>query len=58
MGLRLVCSGDLIRHPLGGHSWHHLQYLIGFRRPGHEVTFFENLGAYWAWMILNLLTRT
>lgn len=44
MGLKIVCSGHLIRYPLGGHSWHHLQYLVGLRRLGHEVTFFENYG--------------
>jgi hypothetical protein len=44
MGLKIVCSGHLIRHPVGGHSWHHLQYLIGFQRLGHRVTFFEHYG--------------
>jgi len=44
MGLKIVCSGFLVRHPLGGHSWHHLQYLVGFRRLGHEVTYFEHYG--------------
>jgi hypothetical protein len=42
--LKIVCSGLLIRHPLGGHSWHHLQYLVGLRRLGHEVTYFEDYG--------------
>jgi hypothetical protein len=44
MSLKIICSGHLIRHPVGGHSWHHLQYLIGFMRLGHEVTFFEDYG--------------
>jgi hypothetical protein len=44
MRLKIVCSGHLVRHPLGGHSWHHLQYLVGFRRLGHDVTFFEHYG--------------
>jgi hypothetical protein len=44
MSLKIVCSGHLIRHPLGGHSWHHLQYLVGLRRLGHDVTFFEDYG--------------
>jgi hypothetical protein len=44
VGLKIVCSGHLIRHPVGGHSWHHLQYLLGFQRLGHEVTFFEDYG--------------
>jgi hypothetical protein len=29
---------------LGGHSWHHLQYLIGLKLLGHEVIFFEDYG--------------
>src|SRR3954452_12774995 len=46
MSLRIVCSVYLVRHPVGGHTWHHLQYLIGLRRLGHEVVFFEHFG--WA----------
>jgi hypothetical protein len=45
MALNIVCSGHLFRHPLGGLTWHHLQYLVGFRRLGHRVTFFED----WGW---------
>ena len=45
MPLRIVCSVHLFRHPVGGHTWHHLQYLIGFKRLGHEVVLFEN----WGW---------
>src|SRR5262245_56086831 len=44
MGLKIVCSGYLIRYPLGGMTWHHAQYLIGFKRLGHEVTYFEDYG--------------
>jgi hypothetical protein len=44
MGLKIVCSGYLVRHPVGGLSWHHFQYLLGLRRLGHEVTFFEDYG--------------
>ena len=29
---------------MGGLSWHHLQYLLGFDRLGHEVVFFEHYG--------------
>jgi hypothetical protein len=44
MALKIVCSGHLVRYPLGGHTWHHLQYLVGLHRLGHEVTFFEDHG--------------
>jgi hypothetical protein len=45
MPLDLVCAVHLVRHPVGGHSWHHLQYLAGFKRLGHRVTLFED----WGW---------
>ena len=44
MGLKIICSGYIVRYPLGGISWHHLQYLIGLSRLGHEVTFLEHYG--------------
>jgi hypothetical protein len=44
MPLKIVCSGLLIRHPVGGHTWHHLQYLVGLKRLGHDVTFVEDFG--------------
>jgi hypothetical protein len=44
MGIKILCSGHLLRYPLGGHTWHHLQYLIGFKRLGHEVIYFEHFG--------------
>jgi hypothetical protein len=44
MSLKIVCSGYLIRYPLGGFSWHHLQYLVGLERLGHEVSYFEDYG--------------
>jgi hypothetical protein len=45
MGLKILCSGYLVRYPLGGHSWHQLQSLVGLRRLGHDVTFLEE----WGW---------
>jgi hypothetical protein len=42
--MRIVCAGYLVRYPLGGQTWHHLQYLVGFRRLGHHVTFVEHHG--------------
>jgi len=46
MRLKIICAGNLIRYPLGGFSWHHLQYVVGFARLGHEVTYVEDYG--WA----------
>jgi hypothetical protein len=44
MALKIICSGYLVRYPLGGFSWHHLQYLVGLRRLGHEVIYLEDYG--------------
>ena len=37
--LRVVVTGYIVRCPLGGMAWHHLQYLLGLARLGHHVTF-------------------
>ncbi len=44
MRLRILCSGHLVRYPVGGHSWHHFQYLLGLHRLGHDVAFVEDFG--------------
>src|SRR5688572_6665730 len=40
--LRIVVLGCIVRLPLGGMAWHHLQYVLGLRALGHEVTFVED----------------
>jgi hypothetical protein len=42
--LRIVVLGYLVRGPLGGLAWHHLQYIIGLAKLGHEVYFVEDSG--------------
>lgn len=42
--LRIVTLGYLVRCPLGGMAWHHLQYVAGLARLGHEVLFLEDSG--------------
>jgi len=42
--VKILCTGLLVRYPLGGQCWHHLQYLVGFRLLGHEVVFCEEYG--------------
>ncbi|MBN2182868.1 MAG: hypothetical protein JW715_13235 [Sedimentisphaerales bacterium] len=44
--LRIVVSGYIIRGPLGGLTWHHLQYVMGFAKLGHEVYFVEDSDDY------------
>jgi hypothetical protein len=41
---RIVVSGAIAQLPLGGMTWHHLQYVLGFARLGHEVTYLEDTG--------------
>jgi hypothetical protein len=44
--LRIVVLGYLVRGPLGGLAWHHLQYLLGLAQLGHEVLFVEDSDDY------------
>jgi hypothetical protein len=41
---RIVVLGYIVRGPLGGLAWHHLQYVMGLSRLGHEVSFLEDSG--------------
>jgi hypothetical protein len=42
---RIVIAGAVAQKPgCAGHSWQFLQYLLGFRRLGWDVTFIDNLG--------------
>jgi hypothetical protein len=42
--LRIVVLGYLVRGPLGGMAWHHLQYCMGLAALGHDVWFVEDSG--------------
>jgi hypothetical protein len=42
--LRIVVLGYIVRGPLGGLAWHHLQYVMGLARLGHDVHFLEDSG--------------
>jgi hypothetical protein len=44
--LRIVLLGYVIRGPLGGMAWHHLNYLLGLAELGHEVLFVEDSDDY------------
>ena len=39
---KIVVLGYIVRGPLGGLAWHHLQYVIGLKRLGHQVLFLED----------------
>src|ERR1700730_16109072 len=40
--LRIIVLGYIVRGPLGGLAWHHLQYVMGLSRLGHEVFYLED----------------
>jgi hypothetical protein len=45
--LRIIVTGLITQHPrLGGMTWHHLQYLVGLMRLGHDVYYFEDSGEF------------
>jgi hypothetical protein len=44
--LRIIVLGYIVRGPLGGMAWHHLQYVLGLARLGHQVLFLEDSDEY------------
>ncbi len=44
--LRIVVQGYIVRGPLGGMAWHHLQYVLGLHKLGHDVLFIEDSDEY------------
>jgi len=40
--LRIVVLGYIVRGPLGGFAWHHMQYVMGLVELGHDVYFIED----------------
>ena len=41
---RVLVLGYIVRGPMGGMAWHHLQYLLGLRRLGYDAWFLEDSG--------------
>jgi hypothetical protein len=44
--MTIIVAGYIIGYPLGGMTWHHLQYLAGLHEMGHEVWFYEDSGEW------------
>lgn len=44
--LRIITLGYIVRGPLGGLAWHHLQYVLGLKDLGHDVLFLEDSEDY------------
>lgn len=44
--LTIIVGGYIVGYPVGGMTWHHLNYLLGLHELGHEVWFLEDSGDY------------
>lgn len=44
--LKIAVLGYIVRGPYGGLVWHHLQYVLGLKKLGHEVLFLEDSDDY------------
>lgn len=44
--LRVIVTGLIAEYPLGGMTWHYLQYVLGLARLGHEVYYLEDSGGW------------
>ncbi len=40
--MNIVLGGYIVGYPLGGMTWHHLNYLLGLLELGHDVTYLED----------------
>jgi hypothetical protein len=40
--MKIVLGGYIVGFPVGGMTWHHLNYLLGLVALGHDVTFLED----------------
>jgi hypothetical protein len=44
--LRIIVTGLIAQHPLGGVAWDYVQYAAGLARLGHDVYYFEDSGQW------------
>ncbi len=40
--LRVIVTGLIAQYPLGGLTWHYLNYVLGLKRLGHDVYYVED----------------
>ena len=40
--LRIIVTGLIAQYPLGGLTWHYLNYVLGLKRLGHDVYYIED----------------
>jgi hypothetical protein len=51
--MTIIHGGYIVGYPLGGMTWHHLNYVLGLTELGHDVWFYE----FGAWPPYNPKTR-
>jgi hypothetical protein len=44
--LRIIVTGLIAQHPLGGVAWDYVQYAAGLARLGHDVVYLEDSGQW------------
>lgn len=44
--MKVIISGLIASYPMGGMSWHYLQYLLGFKNLGFDVLYIEDTGQW------------
>lgn len=44
--MTIVVGGYIVGYPLGGMTWHHLNYLLSLQALGHDVWFLEDSGSW------------
>ncbi len=44
--LKIVVTGMIAQYPMGGMTWHYLDYVLGFARLGHDVWYVEDTGQW------------
>ena len=42
--MKIIVFGYIVRGPMGGMTWHHLQYVLGLKALGFKVYYFEDSG--------------
>jgi hypothetical protein len=40
--LRILVMGYLVRGPIAGMTWHHVQYLLSLKALGHQISYYED----------------
>lgn len=44
--MTIIVAGYIVAYPFAGMTWHHLNYLLGLKKLGHDVWFLEDSGEF------------